>query len=144
VTWRFVLDSRLHELELFHSKFSGKRRIRLDTVELVNEKVLFDGGSSHEIFIGEHQLEVVIFIESSPLTFGYELIIEGLPFQRAKQQWIAETKQRLTGYEQLLGYGQVKTKENKQQRHQVEEELLKPQQEFGTSHQKRKGSKSIE
>ena len=64
VTWRFVLDNRLHELELFHSRFSGKRRIRLDSVELVNEKVLFDGGSSHEIFIGERMLEVVIFIET--------------------------------------------------------------------------------
>ena len=64
VTWRFVLDNRLHELELFHSRFSGKRRIRLDSVELVNEKVLFDGGSSHEIFIGERMLEVVIFIEA--------------------------------------------------------------------------------
>ena len=64
ITWRFVLDSRLHELELFHSRFSGKRRIRLDSVELVNEKVLFDGGSSHEIFIGERMLEVVIFIET--------------------------------------------------------------------------------
>ena len=62
VTWRFVLDGRLHEMELFHSRFSGKRRIRLDSVELVNEKVLFDGGSSHEIFIGERMLEVVIYI----------------------------------------------------------------------------------
>jgi hypothetical protein len=97
VTWRFVLDDRLHELELFHSKFSGKRRIRLDSVELVNEKVLFDGGSSHEIFIGEHLLEVVIFIEKSPLTFGYDLMIEGLAFQRAKRKWIQETQQRLTG-----------------------------------------------
>ena len=132
VTWRFVLDHRLHELELFHSRFSGKRRIRLDSVELVNEKVLFDGGSSHEIFIGDRMLEVVIFIETKPITFGYELIIEGLPYPRAKDNWIMHAKQALTGYEDQLT--------TKADRHLAEEALLQHEEHHATKAIARKRS----
>jgi hypothetical protein len=89
VTWRFVLSGRVYELELFHSLFSGKRRIRLNTVEILSEKVPFDGGSSHDIRIGTHRIKVVIFVSGwTKSEFSYQLLIDRIPFERAKRSWV--------------------------------------------------------
>jgi hypothetical protein len=89
VTWRFVLSGRVHELELFHSLFSGKRRLRLNSVEILSEKVPFDGGSSHDIRIGTHRIKVVIFVSGwTKSEFSYQLLIDRIPFERAKRYWV--------------------------------------------------------
>ena len=80
-----------------------------------------------------------------PITFGYELLIEGLPFQRAKENWIMESRQRVAGYEEQLGFTPNKNKlETREQRHAREEDLLEEQDVAGTQHMKRKGSRRHE
>ena len=74
-----------------------------------------------------------------------ELLVEGMPFQRAKENWIMESRQLLAGYEDELGFAPNKNKlESREQRHAREEGLLEQQDVAGTSHIKRKGVKREE
>ena len=81
--------------------------------------------------------------QEKPITFGYELLLEGLPFQRAKENWIMESKQLLAGYEDQVGFKPSDTKrETAQERHAREEEWLDEQDVASTQHIKaRKGSR---
>ena len=90
-------------------------------------------------------LSILCSREQKPITFGYELLIEGLPFQRAKENWIMESKQLLAGYEDQLGFAPSKTRrETQQQRHAREDQLLEEQDVAGTQHIKKKGSRKEE
>ena len=73
-------------------------------------------------------------------------MVEGLPFQRAKENWIMESKQMLAGYEDQLGFAPNKArKETAQQRHEREDELLDAPDVASTQHIKtRKGSRREE
>ena len=75
-----------------------------------------------------------------------ELLIEGLPFQRAKENWIMESKQLLAGYEDQLGFTPNQSKrETREERHAREEDLLEEQDVASTQHIKaRKGSRKGE
>ena len=89
------------------------------------------------------RLLTIIFVSCDVLCS--ELLIEGLPFQRAKENWIMESKQQVAGYEDQLGFAPNKNKkETQQQRHAREEDLLEEQDVASTQHIKRKGSRREE
>ncbi|OMJ94665.1 hypothetical protein SteCoe_2163 [Stentor coeruleus] len=77
--WRFSLDSALYQIDLFSSKFSGKRTLK------VNGEIFFEGKKQGKVFhismeISSHNI-IVIEVKKN-----YDLRIDGISFLLLKKQ----------------------------------------------------------
>lgn len=73
--WTVQLADGNHTVVLEHGYMSGRRVIAVDGVVVLEEKKLFDTGSTHAIPVGSET--GVVRITTNGLTFKYDLVING-------------------------------------------------------------------
>jgi len=77
--WKLNLKDGIHEIELRHSSFSGKRSILVDGVRIEiprqEKRKRWDTGSKHIFSVHAHQCMMVI--RSSGFNYEYELFLDG-------------------------------------------------------------------
>lgn len=97
LTWEVNINQKPHTIQLDHGYFTGKRKIQVDGLEIVNEKMVFDFGSQHQFTIDSSSFDLVI--TTNGLTFEHYLLQDGVQItargkrdrkNKSKRSYLAE------------------------------------------------------
>lgn len=79
VRWEFTRLGRQRSIELEHGSIFGRRRISVDGTRVLDERVIFDAGSSYRFVLGG--LTIRVLIMSAPSGYHYEILFnQSKPF----------------------------------------------------------------
>ena len=74
IKWSLKVNENIHNVELVHTYFSGKRKLTVDARVVVDDAIFKDTGSVYEFKIEDQSFK--ISIQSNFLSWDYSLIQE--------------------------------------------------------------------